>query len=106
MEKSVNEELPYFDEIKRHLAITWDDETTNQTIRDYIIDGKNYLEQISGDSSIDFNTDIEAKRLLKEYCRYARNYSVEAFNDNFQDDILRFQINRAISNDYDKTSNL
>ena len=65
----------------------------------------NHLTQISGDSSIDFNTDIEAKRLLKEYCRYARNYSIEAFNCNFKDDLLRFQINHAIG-DYGKTSNI
>ena len=66
MEKSLKEKFPYFEEIKRHLAITWDDEDTNLTIRDYIIDGQNHLKTMSGDSAIDFNTDIEAKRLLKE----------------------------------------
>lgn len=102
MEKSLKEKFPYFEEIKRHLDITWDDEDTNLTIRDYIIDGQNHLKTMSGDSAIDFNTDIEAKRLLKEYCRYARNYSIEAFNHNFQDDLLRFQIAHAVD-DYGKT---
>ncbi len=97
-----NKSFPYFEEIKRHLNITWDDEDTNKQVRDYIIDGKNHLMGISGDFDIDFNTDIEAKKLLKEYCRYARNDSIEAFNVNFADDILRFQINHAI-NDYSKT---
>lgn len=105
MGKSIEKNFPYFDEIKRHLSITWDDDVTNQTVRDYIIDGQNHLMKISGDFSIDFNTDIEAKKLLKEYCRYARNYSIEAFNHNFQDDILRFQIHHAI-NDYSKTSDV
>lgn len=102
---ATTQEIPYFDEVKRHLAITWDDDTTNQTIKDYIIDGKNHLMELCGDFSIDFNTDVEAKRLLKEYCRYARNYSIEAFNANFSDDILRFQINHALP-DYSKTSNV
>lgn len=105
MEKLVKDSFPYFEEVKRHLSITWDDENTNQTVRDYIIDGQNHLMSLCGDFSIDFNADIEAKRLLKEYCRYARNYSIEAFNHNFQDDILRFQIDHAI-HDYDKTSNI
>ena len=70
---ATTQEIPYFDEVKRHLAITWDDENTNQTVKDYIIDGKNHLMKLCGDFSIDFNTDVEAKRLLKEYCRYARN---------------------------------
>ena len=105
MEKSQKDKFPYFDEIKRHLAITWDDDITNKTVEDYIVDGQNHLMELSGDFSINFNTDIEAKKLLKEYCRYARNYSIEAFNCNFQDDILRFQINHAID-DYGKTSNV
>lgn len=99
---TIQEDFPYFDEIRRHLAITWDDEDTNLQIKDYIIDGKNHLINLCGDSNIDFETDIEAKKLLKEYCRYARNYSIEAFNDNFSDDLLRFQIKHAI-NDYDET---
>lgn len=105
MEKSISEKFPYFEEIKRHLAITWDDETTNQTIRDYIIDGQNHLMTLCGDFSIDFNTDINAKRLLKEYCRYARNFSIEAFNHNFADDIMRLQIKYAVG-DYSKTPNI
>ena len=99
------DKIPYFDEIKRHLAITWDDEDTDSTILDYIADGKNHLMNLCGDFSINFNTDVEAKKLLKEYCRYARNYSIEAFNHNFSDDIMRFQLHHAI-NDYSKTSNL
>lgn len=103
--ENIKEKFPYFDEIKRHLAITWDDEHTNETIKDYIVDGKNHLMNLSGDFSIDFVTDLEAKRLLKEYCRYARNYSVELFNENFADDILRFQINHAIK-EQDKTPSI
>ncbi len=102
MDKPKKDLFPYFDEIKRYLAVTWDDDYTDQQIIEYIIDGENHLKKISGDSSIDFNTDIEAKKLLKDYCRYARNYSIEAFNANFADDILRFQIHHAVS-DYGKT---
>lgn len=105
MEKTIKQTFPYFEEIKRHLAITWDDEDTNLTIRDYIIDGQNHLMGLCGDFSIDFNTDIDAKKLLKEYCRYARNFSIEAFNHNFADDILRLQLKYAVG-DYGKTSDV
>lgn len=105
MEKTIDQEFPYFEEIKRHLSITWDDDTTNKTIIDYILEGKRHITTLCGEPSIDFNIDIDAKKLLKEYCRYARNYSIEAFNHNFADDILRLQINYAIK-DNDKTSNL
>lgn len=105
MEKTIKQTFPYFEEIKRHLAITWDDEDTNLTIRDYIIDGQNHLMSLCGDFDIDFNTDIDAKKLLKEYCRYARNFSIEAFNHNFADDILRLQLKYAVG-DYGKTSDV
>ena len=105
MEQTIKQTFPYFEEIKRHLAITWDDEDTNLTIRDYIIDGQNHLMGLCGDFSIDFNTDIDAKKLLKEYCRYARNFSIEAFNHNFADDILRLQLKYAVG-DYGKTSDV
>lgn len=94
--------IPYFDEIKRYLAVTWDDDVTNKQILDYINDGEHHLCCLCGDEDIDFEKDIEAKRLLKDYCRYARNYSIEAFNQNFADDILRFQINHAFK-DYNET---
>lgn len=104
MNLSKNEKL-LFDEVKRYLSITWNDEYTDQTISDFIEDGKNHLINLSGDSSIDFFTDKEAKKMLKDYCRYARNNSVEYFNANFADDILRFQINHAVE-DYSESSNV
>lgn len=105
MEENTKKQFPYFEEIKRHLAITWDDEVTNETIIDYIVDGKNHLMTLCGDFSIDFNTDLDAKKLLKEYCRYARNLSIEAFNQNFADDILRLQLKYAF-NDTSETPNI
>ncbi len=103
--EEIIKDYPFLDEVKRHLAITWDDDFTNQTVLDYIKDGITHLQDLAGEETIDFNSDLEAKRLLKEYCRYARNYSIEVFDSNFSDDILRFQINHA-TKDYCKTSNL
>ena len=92
------------DEVKRHLAITWDDDDTNQTIQDYIKDAKTFLNENSGEE-IDYTKDLDAKRLLKEYCRYARNYSIESFTNNFLSDIVRLQIKYATS-EGSETSNV
>ena len=42
MEKS-KELFPFFEEIKRYLAITWDDEFTDKQILEYIFEGENHL---------------------------------------------------------------
>ena len=92
----VQKEESLLDEVKRHLAITWDDDDTNKTIQDYIKDAKTFLNENAGEE-IDYIQDNDARRLLKEYCRYARNYSIESFTNNFLSDIVRLQIKYATS---------
>ena len=82
------------EEVKKYLAITWNEEVTNTNVQNSIEEGKNYLEEITG-SSINFDEDKSARGLLKDYCRYVRNYSLEYFEENFRSQIIRLQLKYA-----------
>ena len=83
-----------FKEIKNALNITWSDKITDSNIKGYIRDGIGLL-QNNVKASIDFKKDFEAKKLLKTYCRYARNNSEEYFEDNNISDILKLEVKYA-----------
>lgn len=82
------------EEVKNYLAITWNDDITNENVQNSINEGIDYLSRIVG-SPIDFVTDKTAKALLKDYCRYVRNYSLEYFETNFQKPLIRLQLKYA-----------
>lgn len=79
------------DDIKEHLQITWDDEDSR--IEDIIARGKANLEGLAG-VELDFETG-QARTLLFEYCRYDYNNAADLFEENFQKQILRLQLNEA-----------
>lgn len=83
------------EEVKKYLAITWDDEITNSQIQNSIDEGIAYLQNIVG-SPIIFSSDLIAKALLKDYCRYVRNYSLELFENNFKDRLIGLQLKYAV----------
>ena len=82
-------------EVKDYLKITWDDEITNSNINNFISQGIMFINNLTG-TTIDYEKDLDARSLLKDYCRYAREYSLEYFEDNYQKTILRLQIKYAI----------
>jgi hypothetical protein len=87
----MSEEL---EEIKSYLKITWDDEDSDIQL---IIDrGKSRLKGLSG-VELDFETEGLARELLFEYCRYAYNNAVEYFEENFQQEILRLQLQTGVN---------
>jgi hypothetical protein len=90
-------------EVKRYLAITWNDADTDANIQDSINEGSQYLSTLVG-TGIDFGSDLEAKALLKDYCRYTRNYSLEYFKTNFLSELLRLQLKYAITTDAETPS--
>lgn len=89
----VNDDL--LKEVKDYLKITWNDEVTNSNITKFILQGIETINGLVG-VDIDYDKDLESRSLLKDYCRYARHYSLEYFEDNFQKTILRLQINYAV----------
>ena len=80
------------EEVKDHLQITWDDEVSR--IEDIIARGKSNLEELTG-VELDFETPGQARTLLFEYCRYDYNNAADLFEENFQRQILRLQLNEA-----------
>lgn len=90
MEEEIDIEL--LEEVKDHLSITWNEE--DESIYKLILEGKQHLSKKIG-AEIDYSKDLTARRLLKEYCRYVRNYSKEYFEQNFIDDIVFLQLKYA-----------
>lgn len=80
------------EEVKNHLSITWDDE--NKEITKLVNEAKYYINTKIG-IEINYTEDLLGRRLLKEYCRYVRNYSKEYFEQNFIDDIVFLQLKYA-----------
>lgn len=89
-----NEEKQLEEAIKQSLNITWDDQITDSNVQEWIQDG---IELLQNDvkAQIDFFKDREARKLLKTYCRYARNNSEEYFIDNNLSEILKLEVKYA-----------
>lgn len=79
-------------EVKSYLSITWNEE--DEDIRNLITEAKQHLSEKIG-AEINYSEDLTARRLLKEYCRYVRNYSKEYFEQNFIDNIVFLQLKYA-----------
>ena len=80
-------------EIKDYLKITWDDE--DATIQGIIDRGQSNLNELVG-AELDFLVEGQARSLLFNYCRYDYNNAVEYFEENFQREILRLQLNTGV----------
>lgn len=80
----------FFEEVKRALNITWNDEDTDSSVKDYIRNGVAVLED-DVKKTINFKIDRIARKLLKTYCRYERNNSEEYFIENNLQDILKLE---------------
>ena len=80
-------------EIKDYLKITWNDEDV--TIQGSIDRGQSNLNELVG-AELDFLTEGQARSLLFNYCRYDYNNAVEYFEENFQREILRLQLNTGV----------
>ncbi len=60
-------------------------------LRSHILSGISYFEALVG-NAIDFEHDIFARTLLKDYVRYSVNNSTEYFEDNFEKELVRLQL--------------
>lgn len=81
------------EDVKYYLHITWNDE--DEDINSIVLEAKQYLSEKVG-TVIDYDKDLTAKGLLKDYCRYVRNYSKEFFEKNFLNEIQNLQLKYAI----------
>lgn len=83
------------EDIKAHLDITWSNHATDTKIRGMIADGMIYLNKKLGEDA-DYAADGTPRTLLKEYCRYARDYALDVFENNYLPQILGMQNERAV----------
>lgn len=90
------------EDIKVHLDITWRDQATDTKVRGLIADGMIYLNKKLGEDA-DYVADGTPRTLLKEYCRYARDYALDVFENNYLPQILSMQNERAVERHAAKT---
>lgn len=80
-------------ELKSYLNITWDEQDPD--LDQLINRGKAYLQNKSG-TEIDFESDLQAKQLLLDYCRYVRNHTFELYEVNFRRELLSLILGEAV----------
>lgn len=85
------------EEVKRALAITWDDEGIDLRINDLIKQSQNAINELLG-IEIDYTSNLAAKELMINRIRYAYNNALEYFETNFQKEILRLQLMVGVQN--------
>lgn len=92
-----------FSEIKRKLNITWDDDETSARINEIIESAIPDLIHRLGitDPDFDFTAHGAEKSLLKNYCLYEWNHSINEFYENYADSIAQIRIKNEVI-DYEK----
>jgi hypothetical protein len=80
-------------EVKQYLKITWSEE--DEELTNIIVRGQSYLNYIAG-TKLDFETDLMAKQLLFDYARYVFNHSLEMFEINFGNELLKLSIREGM----------
>lgn len=68
--------------IKAYLQITWEDEHTDSRVTGLIEDGIVYIDRLLGTAG-DYVSPGQARTLLKEYVRYARDEALDVFENNY-----------------------
>lgn len=86
--------------LKEYLRIIGDDEDT--ALNNTISRGKARLEELAG-IALDFDKEGAARSLLFDFCRYAYNNASEYFEENFSQEILRLQLQSAVSENENKS---
>ena len=80
------------EEVKQHLRILENDE--DKYLQKIINDAEMYLNELIG-VELNYNEGL-SKILLLNYCRYVYNNASEYFEENFQKEILRLQLMKAV----------
>lgn len=102
-ETKKSEEL-LINEVKRHLDITWNDEDTEENVKEYIKYAKQCLNEAVG-TDIDYDTDLNARKLLLNHCRYQKNKDDEFFEENFSKSINNLRFKYAVKDFEEREKN-
>lgn len=77
-------------DVKTCLQISWTDGATDARIRGVIASGTDYLDAIAGEP-MNYLVDGDARTLLMEYARYARDAALDVFENNYRHLLLALQ---------------
>jgi len=94
----VNEKL--FEQVKRKLNITWEDDDTNARLKEIIESAIPTLIHKLGisDPNFDFNIAGQENNLFKSYCLYEWNHATNEFDDNYSNEIAQIQRKHEVLN--------
>lgn len=84
------------EDVLNELDITWNDEAANKKFCGFIASGINYLDKKLGGEN-DYTLDGDARTLLMQYVRYARDQALDVFEANYQSMILGAQNDKAVT---------
>ena len=83
------------EDVENYLNITWQDGATDQRISGLIAAGTVYLDGKLG-AQADYTQDGQPRTLLMEYVRYARDYALDVFENNYLSMLLDMQNDRKV----------
>ena len=89
----VSDEL--LEDVKNELGVTWKDEATDNLYRGFIARATTYLNG-KGGTEFDYEFDGDARALMIEYVRYARDAALDVFENNYLSMILSLQNRREV----------
>lgn len=94
------EENKLFEQVKRKLNITWDDEDTKNRINEIIESAIPDLKYKLGitDEDFDFSVPGTENTLFKAYCLYEWNHVIDEFDDNYANMIAQVQAKHEVAN--------
>ena len=88
-----------FEQVKRKLNITWEDDETNANVERIINSAIPTLIYKLGitDKDFDFSVAGQENTLFLAYCLYEYNHCVNEFDDNYHNDIAQVQDKHAVA---------
>ncbi len=89
----ISEEL--IDELRLDSGRTWPDAAADSKLRRLAASGMKYLDEKLG-APQDYNADGDARTLLFEYVRYARDAALDVFENNYLSLIIGAQASRQV----------
>ena len=81
---------------KSCLYIDWEDPATDRSLAGWIQSGINYLNDKAG-QELDYPFGGDDWTLLMDYTRYARDASLDVFENNFRSKIVTLQKNKILA---------
>ncbi len=93
------EELFY--ELRNELDRTWDDPEEDKKLMSILSRAQHKINKYAG-AEIDYSTDLNAKQLLFDCCRYIYNKASEDFENNYNSELLMLRAGYAVEAEDEK----